>query len=243
MNSTRSNDLDLPRARAALAQRSVARRTVSNAAKLRNRAARDLKRAALARDDAYYETDRAVADLNSVLDDWDGFDERRGAELAQARSERARAERGRSRAEVEYARAERTYARAERTLARTEQALADCEPIDLLDIMTLTVRRVALFAMSDELRTPKPPALAEYCLELLASPEWSEAAAGDFFEMYERKFRRVRGRHGVIAAKFDYWWQVLRAAPGLLRIRISHLAVAGGLAKAVQVVEKYWTIK
>jgi hypothetical protein len=66
----------------------------------------------------------------------------------------------------------------------------------------------------------KPPFAAQYVLELLAPAHWGEAAAGDFFERYERKFRLVAGKYGVLLAQVDYWWQVLRSAPGLIQLRL-----------------------
>lgn len=104
----------------------------------------------------------------------------------------------------------------------------------ILDSLSLRDRKSA--------QASSPPALAEYLLELLASPEWSEAAAGDFFEKHHRKFCRVRDKHGALAAKADYWWQVVRSAPGLLRIRFRHLAALAGIAKVFAVIEK-WTAK
>lgn len=94
-----------------------------------------------------------------------------------------------------------------------------------------------------EIQDSKPPASAQYLLELLASPDWSEAAAGDFFEKYERKFHRVRTKHSVFLAKVDYWWQVLHSTPGLLRIRLRDLAALGGIAKLFDVLQKYWAAK
>lgn len=92
-------------------------------------------------------------------------------------------------------------------------------------------------------REPTPPSAAQYLLELLAPADWSEAAAGDFFERYEHKFRRVSTKHGVLLAKVDYWWQVLRSASGLLRIRFRDLAILGGLTKLVDVLREYWAAR
>jgi hypothetical protein len=79
----------------------------------------------------------------------------------------------------------------------------------------------------------EPPVLAQYLLEHLAHAEWSKEAAGGFFERYQRKFNRVHNKHGLAAAKFDYW-QVLRSVPGLLRIRFIHLLMATGIAQSVK---------
>jgi hypothetical protein len=92
-------------------------------------------------------------------------------------------------------------------------------------------------------QNPEPPALAQFALELLASPDWTESAAGDFFEKFERKHRRVTTKHGVFAAKLDYCWQVGRSAPGLLRIRFWHLAALAGIAKLFDALQKYWMAK
>ena len=85
----------------------------------------------------------------------------------------------------------------------------------------------------------KPPASAQFILELLASPEWSDNAAGDFFERYQRKFKRVRSKHGVFAAKADYWWQVLRSTPGLLNIRFRNVAAVAAIAKLFETLYRF----
>jgi hypothetical protein len=82
----------------------------------------------------------------------------------------------------------------------------------------LPARPVRTAGPVEEDEMPKPPRIAQFLLELLAPVGWSEAVVGDFFELYERKFRRVAGKHGALLARVDYWWQVLRSAPGLLRI-------------------------
>ena len=63
--------------------------------------------------------------------------------------------------------------------------------------------------------------------------------ADDLAEEHRRFVRPVRG--GARAALW-YWWQVLRSAPGLLRIRLPDLAALGGLAKLLAAIEK-WALK
>lgn len=125
--------------------------------------------------------------------------------------------------------------------------MASFKLISRVVILTVTYIRLrrsqSVAAVAEAIQESKPPTMAQYLLELLASPDWSEAASGDFFEKYDLKFRRVRTKHGVLAAKLDYWWQVVRSAPGLLRIRLRDLAALAGLAKVFDVLHKYWTVK
>jgi hypothetical protein len=65
----------------------------------------------------------------------------------------------------------------------------------------------------------RPPVCAEYFLGLLASPG-SDDVLGDFWERHQRQFNLVLTKRGVHLAQLDYWWQVLRSVPGLMRIRL-----------------------
>lgn len=115
------------------------------------------------------------------------------------------------------------------------------DPYCVWNLANRTYRDV--LASSCRVQQSKAPASAQYLLELMASPDWSEAVSGDFFERYERKFYRVRTKHGILLAKIDYWWQVLRSAPGLLRIRFRDSAALAGIAKLFDVLQKYWAAK
>jgi hypothetical protein len=231
-------EIDLARARVARAVRAATRRTLARAAGARAHSAGNLARAESALHFAEVDLDDAVSQLHLIHEDWE-FDDWHSAELAHSRAECASAKRALVRAQHAHNHARLNYNLTEHAYNRAERALGDCEPIDLLDILNLALRRT-IFLIRSENHRSKPPALAEYLLELLASPELSESAAGDFFEKYNRKFKRVRAKHGVYKARLDYWWQVARSVPGLLRIRIRHFAIIGIAAKIFQITEKYW---
>ena len=63
-----------------------------------------------------------------------------------------------------------------------------------------------------------PPVFAEHLLKALAGRD--EAIVGDFLERHQRQFDKTLTKRVGRLAQLDYWWQVLRSIPGLVRIRL-----------------------
>jgi len=145
-----------------------------------------------------------------------------------------------ARAQIEFVRAE-IATMADRSERLKHAAQAELEAIAArADRIAIRMYLGSNIRDDNIIRTAKPPVLAEYVLELLVSPEWGESVAGDFFEKFQRKFDRVNKKNGAFAAKFDYCWQVVRSAPGLLRLRFGWVVALSGLVEIFDVFSKHW---